>query len=109
MAYDQALADRLRAELAGESGLAEKKMFGGVAFLVAGNLAVGVRGDDLMVRVGAEDAGEALAQPHARQSFMGEREMKGWILVAPAGVAGDALGEWVRRGVGYARSLPAKG
>ena len=108
MAYDQALADRLRAELAGENGLTEKKMFGGLAFLLGGNLAVGVRGDDLMVRVGAEDADEALAQPHARRSFMGEREMKGWVLVAPQGLAGDMLGEWVRRGVGYARSLPAK-
>jgi TfoX/Sxy family transcriptional regulator of competence genes len=108
MAYDEALADRLRSELAGEGAVTEKKMFGGLAFLLGGNLAVGIRGEDLMVRVGPEGADEALARPHARRSFMGEREMKGWILVAPEGVAGDALGEWVRRGVGYARSLPAK-
>jgi TfoX/Sxy family transcriptional regulator of competence genes len=109
MAYDEALADRVRAELAGESGLTEKKMFGGIAFLLGGNLAVGVRGDDMMVRVGAERAPEALERPHARQSYMGEREMKGWILVAPDGVATDAdLAGWVRRGADYARSLPAK-
>jgi TfoX/Sxy family transcriptional regulator of competence genes len=109
MAYDEALADRVRGRLAGEPGLTERKMFGGVAFMVGGNLAVGVRGDDLMVRVGAEGTDEALGRAHARQSYMGEREMKGWILVAPEGLAGDdELADWVGRGVAYARSLPAK-
>jgi TfoX/Sxy family transcriptional regulator of competence genes len=109
MAYDEALADRVRDLLADEPGLTEKAMFGGLAFLLDGNLSVGIRSDELMVRVGAEGTGEALAQPHARQSYMGERAMKGWILVAPAGLAGDAeLGAWVRRGVAYARSLPPK-
>jgi hypothetical protein len=62
-----------------------------------------------MVRVGAEGAAAALERPHARQSYMGEREMKGWILVAPDGVAGDAdLADWIRRGAAHARSLPAK-
>lgn len=84
-------------------------MFGGLGFLLDGNMSVGIRSDELMVRVGVEGADEALAQPHARQSYMGERAMKGWILVAPESVAGDAeLGEWVRRGVAYARSLPPK-
>jgi TfoX/Sxy family transcriptional regulator of competence genes len=109
MAYDEALAARVRERLAGEPDLTERKMFGGVGFLAAGNMAVGVRGEDLMVRVGEHGAEEALAQPHARRSFMGEREMKGWILVAPEGVAGDdALGAWVQRGVDHARSLPPK-
>ena len=109
MPYDEAFADRLRAALAGEDGVTEKAMFGGLGFLVGGNMAVGIRGDDLMVRVGPEGAEAALEQPHARRSFMGEREMKGWILVAPEGVAGDDLDAWVGRGVAYARSLPAKG
>ena len=108
MAYDEALAERVRSALPGEPGLVEKKMFGGIAFMVGGNLAVGVRDTDLMVRVGPEGVDEALAQPHARESLMGERVMKGWILVAPEGVAGDGLDPWVTRGVAYARSLPAK-
>ena len=109
MAYDDALADRVRAQLAGEPDLTERKMFGGIAWLLGGNLAVGVRGEDLMVRVGADGAPAALERPHARRSYMGEREMKGWILVAPDGVAEDAdLADWVRRGTEYARSLPAK-
>ena len=109
MAYDEGLAERVRERLAGEDGLAEKAMFGGIAFLVGGNMSVGLRGEDLMVRVGPEGTEEALAQPHARESFMGERLMKGWILVAPAGVAEDAdLRAWIDRGVGYARTLPPK-
>jgi TfoX/Sxy family transcriptional regulator of competence genes len=105
MPFDDALAERVRAELAGEPGLTERKMFGGIAWMVGGNLAVGVRGDDLMVRVGPDGAAAALAEPYARQSYMGEREMRGWILVGPV----DDLAGWVRRGVEYARSLPAKG
>jgi TfoX N-terminal domain len=104
MPYDEALAGRVRDQLAGEPGLTERKMFGGIAWMLGGNLAVGVRGEDLMVRVGPEGAGAALEHPHARQSYMGDREMKGWILVAPA----DDLADWVRRGAEYARSLPAK-
>jgi TfoX/Sxy family transcriptional regulator of competence genes len=110
MAYDEALAARVRGRLAGEAGLAEKSMFGGLAFLLDGNMSVGVRGDELMVRVGADGTEAALAQPHARESFMGERPMKGWILVAAEGLNGeDELGEWIGRGVAYARRLPPKG
>jgi hypothetical protein len=109
MAYDEMLAGRVRDRLAGESGVEEKAMFGGLAFLLDGNMSVGVRGEDLMVRVGAEGTDSALAQPHARESFMGERPMKGWILVAPEGLAGaEELGRWVARGVAFARSLPPK-
>jgi TfoX/Sxy family transcriptional regulator of competence genes len=105
MAYDKALADQVRSELAGESGLTERKMFGGLAFMLDGNMALGVRDDDLMVRLGADAIDDALAQPHVRQSFMGERPMKGIVLVAQ-----DAdIGEWVRRGVEHARTLPPKG
>jgi len=102
VAYDEALAERVRSALAGEDGVTERKMFGGIAFMVGGNMALGVRDADLMVRLG--DPEEALAQPHTRQSMMGERPMKGIILVSQ-----DAdLDPWISRGVAYARSLPAK-
>jgi TfoX/Sxy family transcriptional regulator of competence genes len=102
VAYDEALAERVRSQLSGEEGVTERKMFGGIAFMVGGNMALGVRDDELMVRLG--DPEEALAQPHTRQSMMGERPMKGIILVSQ-----DAdLGAWMARGVDYARSLPPK-
>jgi TfoX/Sxy family transcriptional regulator of competence genes len=102
VAYDEALAERVRSQLAGEDGVTERKMFGGIAFMVGGNMALGVREDDLMVRLG--DPEEALAEPHTRQSMMGERPMKGIILVSQ-----DAdLGAWIARGVAFARSLPPK-
>ena len=110
MAYDEDLAARVREQLAPERGLAEKAMFGGVAFLLDGNMAVGLSGDDLMVRVGPERSEEALAQPHTRLFDMTGRPMKGWILVAPAALDGDAaLAGWVSQGVAFARSLPPKG
>ena len=109
MAYDEALAQRVRDELGGEPGFAEKSMFGGVGFLLDGNMAAGIRGNDLMVRVGPDAADAAAALPHARESYMGERLMKGWILVAPDGVAGaDELRAWLARGSEFARSLPPK-
>jgi TfoX/Sxy family transcriptional regulator of competence genes len=102
VAYDEALAQRLRDALAGEDGVTERKMFGGIAFMVGGNMALGVRDADLMVRLG--DVEDALAQPHTRQSMMGERAMKGIILVSQ-----DAdLGPWIARGVEHARGLPPK-
>jgi hypothetical protein len=109
MAYDENLADRVRTQLAGVDGVVEKAMFGGLAFLVAGNMAVGVAGDDLMVRVGPAAGDDALARPHTRVFDMTGRPMRGWILVAPEGVAGDReLAGWVERGVAFARSLPPK-
>jgi TfoX/Sxy family transcriptional regulator of competence genes len=102
VAYDEALAQRVRSALAGEAGVTERKMFGGIAFMVGGNMALGVRDADLMVRLG--DVEDALAQPHVRQSMMGERPMKGIVLVSQ-----DAdLGAWIVRGVAYARTLPPK-
>jgi TfoX/Sxy family transcriptional regulator of competence genes len=110
VAYDEDLANRVREQLAGEEPRTEKAMFGGLAFLIAGNMAVGVNRDGLMVRVGPEAGDAAAAEPHARAMSMGERPMKGWIIVAPEGVSTDAgLRDWVRRGVAFARSLPAKG
>jgi TfoX N-terminal domain len=110
MAFDEELRDRIRERLASEDAVTEKQMFGGVAFLLAGNMAVGVRGDDLMVRVGPDAADEALDQPHARVFDMTGRPMKGWVLVAPEGTGTDGeLAEWVGHGVSFARSLPPKG
>ena len=110
MAYDEDLADRVREQLASEPALMEKAMFGGLAFLVEGNMAVGLSGDELMVRVGPDVSDDALARPHTRPFDMTGRPMKGWILVAAEGVAEKRdLSAWVARGVDFARSLPAKG
>ncbi len=109
MAYDEALAVRVRERLATERGLAEKAMFGGIAFLLDGNMAVGLSGDELMVRVGRGRSEQALAQPHTRPFDMTGRPMKGWILVAPDALDGEAaLAGWVSQGVAFARSLPPK-
>jgi hypothetical protein len=110
MAYDHDLANRIREQLADEDAVTEKEMFGGIAFLLAGNMAVGVTREDLMVRVGKDESDEALARPHTRVFDMTGRPMRNWILVEPAGVEADAeLGAWVGRGVAFARSLPPKG
>jgi TfoX-like protein len=109
MAYDEGLATRVRDVLGDRPGLAEKKMFGGLAFLLHGNMACGVRGDDLMVRVAAEEADTALDEPGARPFDMTGRPMKGWLLVAPDGHAADEdLRRWVGRGLAHAGSLPPK-
>jgi TfoX/Sxy family transcriptional regulator of competence genes len=111
MAYDEDLANRVREQLAGEEGLTEKAMFGGLAFLLCGNMAVGLSsGGELMVRVGPDGTDDALARPHTRLFDMTGRPMKGWILVAPKGVrTSRQLAAWVRRGVEFARTLPPKG
>jgi TfoX/Sxy family transcriptional regulator of competence genes len=110
MAYDHDLANRIREQLADEDAVTEKEMFGGIAFLLAGNMAVGVSREELMVRVGKEQGDAALAEPHARPFDMSGRPMKAWVLVEPAGFDTDEqLAEWVARGVAYARSLPPKG
>ena len=109
MAYDENLAERIRAELGPMPGLVEKKMFGGVCVLVQGNMACGVHGDDLIVRVGPERYEETLARPDTKLFDLTGRPMSGWIMVTPAGVAGDDdLRAWVQQGVEYALSLPSK-
>jgi TfoX/Sxy family transcriptional regulator of competence genes len=109
VAYDEKLAGRVRKILAKRKGLVEKKMFGGVAFLLNGNMCCGVHGVELIVRVNPEETDQALAKPHTRIFDMTGRPIKGWILVKPAGLAGkDALAGWVRTGVDYAASKPAK-
>jgi TfoX/Sxy family transcriptional regulator of competence genes len=110
MAYDEDLANRIREQLADQDGVTEKEMFGGIAFLLSGNMAVGVSRDELMVRVGKEHGDEALAEPQTRPFDMSGRPMKAWVLVEQAGFETDAqLAGWVARGVAYARSLPPKG
>lgn len=109
MAYDEGVAERLRDALAAESGLSEKKMFGGVAFLLDGNMCCGVNGENLMLRLGAEAAADALERPHARPMDFTGRPMKGFVFVDPPGYESDAdLEAWVARAIGFARTLPAK-
>jgi hypothetical protein len=109
MAFDEDLAARIRKTLGKRAGLAEKRMFGGIAFLLRGNMCVGVHGSDMIVRIAPEETDAALAEPHVRLFDLTGRPMKGWVLVEPAGVAGEApLRRWVERGVKFAGSLPAK-
>jgi len=111
MAYDEALAQRIRDLLAAEDGVSEMRMFGGLAFLIGGNMAVAASGQGgLMVRVDPEQTEALLAEPHAQRFEMRGREMAGWLRVDAEGVGTrEELEPWVRRGVAYARSLPAKG
>ena len=109
MAYDEGLAHRVRDLLAERPGLIEKKMFGGIAFMLQGNMACGVNKEDLIVRVGPEQYEAALATPHARPFDITGRAMKGWVMVGPEGYeADDALEAWVRQGIDFALSLPPK-
>jgi hypothetical protein len=109
VAYDEGLATRLRDLVGAEPGLTEKKMFGGLAMLVYGNMAVGVHGDALIVRTDPAQQADLLAEPGARTFDLTGRPMKGWLLVDPVGHAeDDDLRRWVNRGIGYARSLAPK-
>jgi TfoX/Sxy family transcriptional regulator of competence genes len=110
MAYDEDLANRIRELVAGEPGVTEKKMFGGLAFLIGGNMAVAASGQGgLLVRVDPDDTEALLAKPHAQPFEMRGREMKGWLRVDAEGVRNRRqLAPWVTRGVSYARSLPTK-
>jgi TfoX/Sxy family transcriptional regulator of competence genes len=109
MAFDEGLAARIRGVLDSRADVDERKMFGGIAYLVAGNMACGVMGEDLMVRMAPGDAAALESEPGARRFDMGGRPMKGWLLVAPEVTADDGeLERWVRRGEKFAASLPPK-
>jgi TfoX/Sxy family transcriptional regulator of competence genes len=110
MAYDEDLANRIRELMAGEAGVTEKKMFGGLAFLIGGNMSVAASGQGgLMVRVDPEETEALLEKPHARPFEMRGRQMDGWLRVDDEGVRTKReLEPWVKRGVAYARSLPQK-
>jgi hypothetical protein len=109
MAYDEGLATRIRDAIGDRPGLTEQRMFGGLAFLVHGNMACGVRGDDLIVRLAADAVESVQGEPGVRPFDLSGRPMKGWLLVAADGHAeDDDLRRWVDRGVAYAASLPPK-
>lgn len=106
MAYDEALADRIRSLVAAEEGLTEQKMFGGLAFLLNGNMAVAASGQGgILVRVDPEESARLVEATSAEEMVMRGRSMAGWLRVDPSE---DELPGWVERGVSYARSLPPK-
>ncbi len=110
MAFDEDLTERVRDVLGPRPELTEKKMFGGLAFLLRGNMCCGVHGDDLIVRVGPDQDADALAQPGARPFDITGRPMSGWILVGPEATAStDALIEWVDRALAFVEALPPGG
>ena len=109
MAYDENLAERVLGVLCDKPGLSQKKMFGGLAFMLQGNLACGVLGSDLMVRVPKNEYEAALTNPHVREMDFTGRPMRGWAVVAPEATGDDdALREWVETGAAYALTLAPK-
>ena len=109
MPYNEVLAQRVRATLAEHDAVDEKKMFGGLTFMLNGNMCCGIIRDDLMVRVGPDTYADALAQPHVRWLDFTGRPMRGIVVVAAAGLESDVdLETWVQRGVAFVNGLPAK-
>jgi hypothetical protein len=109
MPYNEVLATRMRTTLEKEPGIVEKKMFGGIGFLLHGNLACGVHKQSLMVRVGPDKQTDALARPAARQFSLTGKPMAGWVLVDEPGFSSDKdLNDWIELGLAFAGSLPAK-
>jgi TfoX/Sxy family transcriptional regulator of competence genes len=110
MPYNLHLTDRIRTILETYPTIVEKKMFGGVGFMINGNLACGVQGEDMIVRVGVENNDASLAQPYVRPFMvMPGKPMAGWVLVAPEGTSTEQdLKKWVAAGVAYASTLPEK-
>ena len=109
MASRDELAERIRAELARRDDITEKKMFGGIGFMLAGNMACGVHGDDLIVRLDADEAEKALTEAYVRRFDLTGRAMKGWVFVGPEATASDQdLAGWVDAGADFAASLSSK-
>jgi hypothetical protein len=109
MAYDEGVAERLREIFAGREDVVEMKMFGGIAFMVSGNMCCGIIGEALMARVGPEQYEEALALPHAREMDFTGKPMKGFVYVEPEGFASDEdLNSWVDRCEQFIAGLPSK-
>ena len=109
MAFDDDLANQVRELLAAREGVTERKMFGGIAWLVNGNMACGVLNDDLIVRLEHEESERALAEPHTRAFDVNGRPMRGFLFVAPDGIeAPEALARWVDAGASHAASLEPK-
>ena len=109
MAFDEVLAERIRQSLARRKNVEEKKMFGGIGFLLNGNLLVGVWKESLIARIGPDEGGEALKEPHVKEFDITGRPMRNWVLVEPAGVEDDdQLADWIGRAVKFVGALPAK-
>jgi TfoX/Sxy family transcriptional regulator of competence genes len=109
MTYSEELAERLRHHLLRDPRVSEKKMFGGLSFLVDGKMFCGVLGNDLMVRVDPSDSETLLDQPHVRPMDFTGRPMRGFLYVDPGGYENDeALVEWTRRALGYVATLPQR-
>ncbi len=108
MAFDEGLAQRIRKVLAGRGDVVEKKMFGGLAFMVGGHMAFGIVKDDLMIRVGPEGFAAAMQRPHTRPMDFTGRPSKGMIYVGPEGCRGAALKKWIDLAINHAESLPRK-
>ncbi len=109
MAYNEETAQRLREELETVADISERKMFGGISFLLGGNMAIGVVGEELCGRVGPDAFDEALKLPGARIMDFTGRPMRGWVFVAPRGFADEkTLAAWVKRGTDFAGTLPPK-
>ncbi len=109
MAFDEELASRIRDRIAERSDVTERRMFGGLAFLVRGHMCCGIVGDDLVVRVGPEKYERSLEEPHARPMDFTGRPLAGMVYVAPAGVrTARALAGWIERGLRFVETLPPK-
>lgn len=109
MAFDERLAGRVRAALAGRRGITERRMFGGLAFMVRGRMFVGIQGKTLMARIGPDAYEPALKKPHVRPMDFTGKPLRGYVYVDPAGIAGTrALRGWVERCLAHARTLPPK-
>ena len=109
MAFDDKLAERIRKQLSKRRGLTEKRMFGGLAFLLNGNTCCGVHGQEMIVRLDPEQTDQALKERHTRIFDLSGRPMKGWILIQPKGLTTeDALAKWIQVGLKYASALPGK-
>jgi TfoX/Sxy family transcriptional regulator of competence genes len=109
MAYNENLSARIRDALARKKGIEEKKMFGGVGFLLNGNMLVGVWKDSLIVRLGPDAYDDALLEPHVREFDITGRAMKGWIMVEPEGVEDDSeLKGWIQKAMKFVGKLPGK-
>jgi TfoX/Sxy family transcriptional regulator of competence genes len=108
MACNESLAEKVRNGLEQLGGANEKKMFGGLCFLVQGNMACGVQGEQLIIRVGPQRYRDALDRPGAKPFDMTGRPMKGFVSVTSEGYEGGAMAQWLSEGVEFARSLPPK-
>lgn len=109
MAYSVELAERIREMIAPRDGVTERKMFGGIAWMVNGHMAVGTLGKDMMVRMDPEDADAALSEPHVGPMEFTGRPMRGFLTVRAAGIVDDEdLGRWIDAGADHAASLPPK-